>query len=622
MNFQLQLFGISNMILLAGIFSFALFSQQACAGDDKVNQEKNWYDRNWAYREAITIDNKANTSELTDYQVKVTLNSDNFDFAKAQSDGSDIRITDADATTIIPYFIAEYDPAGKTAVIWVKVPIIPASSEKTIHIYYGNSSSEAFDVPPLGHFDKYPSNAILLGEANALPENIVYDEDTGEYWMLYGFGARLAHSKDLVDWTDYGSIIEPSNSGWDAAFFDAPHLLAHDGKYYLYYEAYNASPKDGGKGKIGLAIASKITGPYIKYSGNPILENGPEGAWDSFRVDEPYVFQKEDGTWIMFFMAETGLTDEQIGYATAPALEGPWTKYENNPVIEFGSPGTYDALTVADPLVYKFGDIYYIFYSASHTKHHPWVEAYVTTTDLIHYTKHNIVLGCGNKDDWDADNAHRGAITRFGDYYYFPYTGRNDTIGGGYKAGLAKQYAKSTASGYPADQVLGFYDDFSEPTLKSHLRISTAGSKIDLSEGSLTVNSGAGASNIALSIQEFGPGHMIESKARYLNAGKPEGNAAGIGFAIDPRAGIISPMSKIADTGYHLHKVIWKDASAAKYQVDDSSPTPIASEIPIGTLPLCLFISAPEGDNAGLQIDYVIVRKYTNPEPSVSVGLK
>ena len=96
-------------------------------------------------------------------------------------------------------------------------------------------------------------------------------------------------------------------------------------------------------------------------------------SWDSFRVDEPYVIQKDDGTWIMFFMGETGLTDEQIGYATAPSLEGPWTKYEGNPVLKFGNPGTYDYETVADPIVYKFDGVYYIYYAASHTKHHPWV---------------------------------------------------------------------------------------------------------------------------------------------------------------------------------------------------------------------------------------------------------
>ena len=121
---SLQLLDIGSVILLAGVFSFV--------------QQKSWYDNDWKHRRMITINNKANSSELIDYQVKVTLNSNNFDFAEAKTDGSDIRVTDTDGVTLIPYFIASYNLAGESATLWVKVPNIPASSEKTIYIYYGN----------------------------------------------------------------------------------------------------------------------------------------------------------------------------------------------------------------------------------------------------------------------------------------------------------------------------------------------------------------------------------------------------------------------------------------------------------------------------------------------------
>ena len=246
------------------------------------------------------------------------------------------------------------------------------------------------------------------------------------------------------------------------------------------------------------------------------------------------------------------------------------------------------------------------------------LQAYYTTTDFIHFTKRNISLGCGNSKDWDADNAHRGAISRFGNYYYFPYTGCNDTINSGYKAGLARQYAKNIAQGYPADQVLDFYDDFSNPSLKSHLRIVGTASMTNISDGFYTVRSSAQASNSVQSIQEFEPGYMVEGKVRHLNSS--EKHSVGIGFAIDPKTGILSSMSQTADTGYHIHKVIWKGANSAYYQIDNNPPIPIPN-IPIGTLPLCIFSSAMEGNAVGLEIDYVIVRKYTDYEPSVNVGL-
>ncbi len=51
--------------------------------------QADWDNANWSFRRAVTVPNPG-TSVLTDFQVKITLNS-TFDFAKALSDGSDIR---------------------------------------------------------------------------------------------------------------------------------------------------------------------------------------------------------------------------------------------------------------------------------------------------------------------------------------------------------------------------------------------------------------------------------------------------------------------------------------------------------------------------------------------------
>ncbi len=104
-----------------------------------------WYNTNWGYRKAITIDNTGNASELTNYQVQITLTSANFDFSKAQTNGEDLRFTDSDGTTLITYWTESYDSTGQTAIIWPKVPSIPASSTKVIYMYYGNSATPPYD---------------------------------------------------------------------------------------------------------------------------------------------------------------------------------------------------------------------------------------------------------------------------------------------------------------------------------------------------------------------------------------------------------------------------------------------------------------------------------------------
>lgn len=93
--------------------------------------------RDWTYNKEITIRENSGKS-LTDFQVLVELNSANFDFSKAESDGSDIRFS-ADGEEL-NYWIEEW---GAGAKIWVKVPSIPSNGEAKIKMYYGNPSADA-----------------------------------------------------------------------------------------------------------------------------------------------------------------------------------------------------------------------------------------------------------------------------------------------------------------------------------------------------------------------------------------------------------------------------------------------------------------------------------------------
>ena len=95
----------------------------------------------WKYRRAITITENSG-STLTDYQIKVVLDTANFDYSHANSDGSDIRFKDSDDTTALSFWIEKWNPSGES-IIWVKVPQIPAGSTKTIYMYYGNPSASS-----------------------------------------------------------------------------------------------------------------------------------------------------------------------------------------------------------------------------------------------------------------------------------------------------------------------------------------------------------------------------------------------------------------------------------------------------------------------------------------------
>ncbi|MEM5802085.1 MAG: DUF2341 domain-containing protein [Candidatus Aenigmatarchaeota archaeon] len=98
----------------------------------------NWLS-GFRFRRLITISNSG--SALTDYQVLVNLDTASLISAgKMRSDCGDIRFTDSDGTTLLNYWLESGCNSASTK-LWVKVPSIPASSTKTIYVYYGNPAA-------------------------------------------------------------------------------------------------------------------------------------------------------------------------------------------------------------------------------------------------------------------------------------------------------------------------------------------------------------------------------------------------------------------------------------------------------------------------------------------------
>ena len=80
-----------------------------------------------------------NSTDLTDYQVKIELNSTNFsNWDALRDDGIDIYFTLSDGTTEIPFWREKFDKINKKATFWVKVPSISANSYTIIKMYFSN----------------------------------------------------------------------------------------------------------------------------------------------------------------------------------------------------------------------------------------------------------------------------------------------------------------------------------------------------------------------------------------------------------------------------------------------------------------------------------------------------
>jgi tetratricopeptide (TPR) repeat protein len=101
-----------------------------------------WWDSDWTYRKKLTFANGAQTESLDNFAVLVNLSASNFDYLKANSDGSDLRFVDADDSTELNYHVEEWSTSG-TSNLWVNVTEIDGSSNTDyIWMYYGNSEAQ------------------------------------------------------------------------------------------------------------------------------------------------------------------------------------------------------------------------------------------------------------------------------------------------------------------------------------------------------------------------------------------------------------------------------------------------------------------------------------------------
>jgi N-acetylneuraminic acid mutarotase len=132
--------GTGSFLQSEGTMTYNVTDDYGCTANISVTIDApaTWYNENWAYRREVIIANPGGIV-ISDYQVQITLDG-LFDFSKVNADGSDIRFTSDDGTTLIPYWFETWEPATPAANIWVKVPNIPTSGT-TVYLYYGNNAA-------------------------------------------------------------------------------------------------------------------------------------------------------------------------------------------------------------------------------------------------------------------------------------------------------------------------------------------------------------------------------------------------------------------------------------------------------------------------------------------------
>jgi MSHA biogenesis protein MshQ len=98
-----------------------------------------WWNNEWNFRKALTIDANQIDAPLTDFPLLVDLTDDDLAL-EAQPEGDDIAFTDLNGSKL-GHEIEFYDDLNGHLIAWVNIPSLSATEDTTIYLYFGNSGA-------------------------------------------------------------------------------------------------------------------------------------------------------------------------------------------------------------------------------------------------------------------------------------------------------------------------------------------------------------------------------------------------------------------------------------------------------------------------------------------------
>jgi uncharacterized repeat protein (TIGR01451 family) len=331
---------------------------------------------------------------------------------------------------------------------------------------------------PICNLTKHPGNPVLdVGVPGSWDDTWIWSPtvilDGSSYQMWYSgedgsgvYQIGLATSPDGITWTRSVSnpVLSPSQS-WEIGRILNPSVILDETTYKMWYTGVDGS----GVARIGYATSSDGV-VWTKHAGNPILDIGVGGTWESEDISAPTVI-KIGSTYHLWYTGSDGSTS-RLGHATSS--DGIiWVKDPANPILNVGGVGDWDWLNLYSPDVLKIGDVLRMWYSGE-TLPLAWQTGYAESSDGSAWTRRGILIPEGPPGSFDSFSADHASVLVEASAYSIWYSGADSsdtyTIGRAtadtcsdaeysiYLPVLMKHYSPEPPC--PSD----YLDDFSDPS--------------------------------------------------------------------------------------------------------------------------------------------------------------
>ncbi|MGD8441183.1 MAG: hypothetical protein PVG53_11640 [Holophagae bacterium] len=198
--------------------------------------------------------------------------------------------------------------------------------------------------------------------------------------------ACVASAQD--EWVPYpgNPVIGPPASGtWESALRGVEGLVVVDGTYHLFFTATATEPF------YDHAIGHATSPDGINWEmdpANPVLTPETEGSWHVSSLISAAVYH--DGELFQMWYGGDDYSDIRVGYATSPDGTS-WTRYSGNPVLSEGPAGSFDAALVAPNDVLYHDGLYRMWYGAAPNRvltDSDDTIGYATSPDGVTWTRH------------------------------------------------------------------------------------------------------------------------------------------------------------------------------------------------------------------------------------------
>jgi len=319
----------------------------------------------WTQERQVTIANSANDN-TPGYQSLVTLSDSNFDFASAKSDGSDLRFTDNDKTTALPFWIERFDKTAKTARVWVKSDL-PAGASKSVYMYSANdqaiNKSAGENVFPffddcmgLPGWNVYAvpnpviqtsSGEAIVGDPMVLPPDALTNEWGAFYFTSSGSSGDVGYftisGSEGETFTKIGKVLDHANFSYQRVIKPSVIYWPADNCYYMVATCEN----DGQDAVLGLFKSTSRTSGWtfvkVLLTADPSILL-PDGSQLENTFIDCGFFLFDGSNLRLYYSANTIGNREPKYFCLANFAAGPTsqlTRYANNPIAKPNPSTTY-----------------------------------------------------------------------------------------------------------------------------------------------------------------------------------------------------------------------------------------------------------------------------------------